>query len=329
MTQRNPNADTAASPGDSRRESQGNSLDWRKAIVIRAFAQSPDFLGSTVFLHSLEDYRAVFRRARSLGFQGVQLYLEISGGVLNLSTPGAALEELAALARAEGVQFPSLEIAPLQYSFTSDDPSERRRGKEVVARAMEIARGLGCSGVLVIPGYVGKMWDPGTDQVSYDHAYDRTLEALRELAPAAERLRVPMLVEPIWNMFLLSPLEMRRLVDEVGSPWCGVLLDTGNVTLCGFAEQWIRILGSRVREIHMKDFRRQVGTINGFAPLLAGDVNWPAVTAAARVVGFSGFWTAEQFPYPHHGQTILEHTSLAMDRILGCVASSHKQTQEV
>src|SRR5574341_1071020 len=98
MTQRNPKADTADSPGDSRRESQGNSLDWRKAIVIRAFAQSPGFLGSTVFLHSLEDYRAVFRRARSLGFQGVQLYLEISGGVLNLSTPDAALEELAALA---------------------------------------------------------------------------------------------------------------------------------------------------------------------------------------------------------------------------------------
>jgi hexulose-6-phosphate isomerase len=126
-----------------------------------------------------------------------------------------------------------------------------------------------------------------------------------------------MLIEPIWNMFLLSPLEMRRLVDEVSSPCCGVLLDTGNVTLYGFAEQWMRALGRRVREIHMKDFRRSAGNVSGFVPLLAGDVNWPAVTAAARQTGFRGYWTAEQFPYAHYGDAILRHTAVAMDRILG------------
>src|SRR5690606_11015790 len=99
---------------------------------------------------------------------------------------------------------------------------------------------------------------------------------------------VSLLVEPIWNMFLLSPLEMRRLVDEVGSPHCGVLLDTGNITLFGFAEQWLRILGNRVRQIHLKDFRRAVGTIHGFVPLLAGDVNWTALADVARRIGFDG-----------------------------------------
>jgi len=299
-----------------------SSMNWKKGIVIRAFAESGNFLGGTDFLSSLDDYSRVFRKARSLGFDAVQLYLEMANGILNLDAGENTLRDLARLARDEGVGFPSLEIAPLQYSFTSDQASERRRGVEVVSRALEIAKALGCHGVLVIPGYVGKMWDPATDQVFYEDAYQRTVSALRELAPRAEELGVDLLLEPIWNMFLLSPLEMRRLIDEAGSAACGVLLDTGNVTLCGFAEQWIRVLGKRVREIHMKDFRRQVGNIHGFVPLLAGDVSWQAVTESARAIGFEGYWIAEQFPYAQHGETILQHTIDSMNQILGTKTSS-------
>jgi len=292
-------------------------LNWKKGIVIRAFADTPDFLSGIEFLRSLDDYSRVFNKARSLGFDGVQLYLEISDGLLNLNTDEKTLNKIAERAHHENIEFPSLEIAPLQYSFTSDDYEERKRGIEVVARTMQIAKTLGSPGVLVIPGYVGKMWDTATDQVFYEDAYERTLSALRELKHQAEKLEVAMLIEPIWNMFLLSPLEMRQLIDEVGSSFCGVLLDTGNITLYGFAEQWIRILSSRIREIHMKDFRRQVGNIDGFVPLLAGDVNWSEVMAAAQEIGFEGYWIAEQFPYTHHGDVILQHTIEAMNRILG------------
>lgn len=290
---------------------------WRKGIVVRAFADSGDFLAGTGFLRELDDYSRVFRRAKRAGFDAVQPYLELEGGLLHLGSEPAVLREIASRAADEGIDLPSLEIAPLQYSFTSDDAAVRARGVEVVRRALEIAAGLKARGVLVIPGYVGKPWDPQTDQVDYERAWDRTLAALRELAPHAEAAGVALLVEPIWNMFLLSPLEMRRLIDEVGSPWCGVLLDTGNVTLYGFAEQWIRILGRRVREIHLKDYRRQVGTIQGFVPLLAGDVDWVAVTREAEAAGFDGCWIAEQFPTARHGDSVLDQTSAALDRILG------------
>jgi L-ribulose-5-phosphate 3-epimerase len=289
---------------------------WKKGIVIRAFANDPSYLAGVDFLHSAEDYSEIFRSARTLGFDGVQLYLEISKGVLNLGTSELVLEDIRRRAHDEGIAVPSLELAPLQYSFTSSDAKERKRGMGAVDRALEIAALLESPGVLVIPGYVGKMWDPSTDRVNYDDAYQRTLECLRTLAIKAESLDLVLLLEPIWNMFLLSPLEVRNLVDEVGSHSCGVLFDTGNVTLWGFAEQWIRVLGKRIREIHMKDFRRQVGNIHGFVPLLAGDVDWPAVTDAARKSGFEGFWIAEQFPYVHHGNLILEHTVSAMSRIL-------------
>ncbi len=78
-------------------------LNWKKAIVIRAFADTPDFLTGTDFLRSLDDYSRVFNKARSLGFEGVQLYLEISTGLLNLNTDEKKLNEIAKRARNEGV----------------------------------------------------------------------------------------------------------------------------------------------------------------------------------------------------------------------------------
>ena len=137
------------------------------------------------------------------------------------------------------------------------------------------------------------------------------------MAPEAERLKTYVLVENVWNRFLLSPLEMRSLMDEVGSEYVNVLLDTGNLVLTGYPEQWIRILGSRVKEIHLKDFRASVGTINGFVQLLEGDVNWPEVMSALKDMSFEGFVTAELFPYQLHGDVVLKHTSASMDAIMG------------
>lgn len=289
----------------------------KKGVVIRAYSQSSNFLGGTGFLDSLDAYRRVFERAATLGFQGVQPYLEIRDGFLSLDTPTETLKEIGRMARDFGIALPSLEIAPLQYSFTTDDEEERARGRDVVLRSLDTAAALGAAGVLVIPGYVGLPWvKGGGDAVNYEDAYTRTRDALKALAPEAEARNVSIYVENIWNMFLLSPLEMRGLIDEVNSPQVGVLFDTGNVTAFGFAEQWISILGSRIREIHLKDYRRAVGTVEGFVPLLAGDVNWPAVMSALRGIGYDGYLIAEVFPYDTYGDTMLTHLSATLDRLL-------------
>lgn len=289
----------------------------KKGIVIRAFSQSSSFLADTAFLSSLDDYRRVFAEAARRGFLGVQLYTEIDAGFLSLHTDITVLRSIAELAKDSGLTIPSLEIAPLQYSFTSDDAAERSRGIDTVRKALGIAAALEAKGVLVIPGYVGLPWvKGGGTSVDYESAYDRTRDALSTLSVQAKDTGVSIYIENIWNMFLLSPLEMRRLIDEVDSPSVGVLLDTGNVTLYGFAEQWIRILGSRIREVHLKDFRRAAGNVEGFVPLLAGDVNWPAVMTALREVGFDGYLIAETFPYDTFGDAMLDHVSLTMNRLI-------------
>ena len=288
----------------------------KKGIVIRAFSGNPDFLGDAGFLNGPDDFSRCFDAAVEAGFEAVQLYVEREG-YLSLASDLRVAEDIAARAARAGVALASLEIAPFQYSFTDPDPEVREDAKRVVCRALEIAATMGLPGVLVIPGYVGLPWDPSVEPIPYDQAYERTRAGLMEVAPDAERLGALVLIENVWNRFLLSPLEVRTLIDEVDSSHVGVLLDTGNVVLFGYPEQWIRILGNRVREVHLKDFKANVGTIEGFVQLLEGDVNWPEVMAALGEIGFDGFVTAEMFPYNHPGDLVLAHTSASMDVILG------------
>jgi hexulose-6-phosphate isomerase len=286
----------------------------RKGIVIRAFSGNSDFLGSGAFLSNLDDFKRCFERAKSAGFDGVQPYIETTG-FFSLESDSSTVAAIAAAARDAGIELSSLEIAPFSFSFTTDDAAERTRSLRHVERCLEVAAELGTTGVLVIPGWVGLPWDKSAPLVRYDVAFERTREALATLAPSAERLGVSLLVENIWNRFLLSPLEMRQLLDSVGSPRVRAIFDVGNIIPFGYPEQWIRILGSRIQEIHLKDYRASVGTVDGFVDLLSGDVNWPEVMSALREINYDGFLTAEVFPAPHAPELVAEVTSRAIDAI--------------
>jgi hexulose-6-phosphate isomerase len=123
-------------------------------------------------------------------------------------------------------------------------------------------------------------------------------------------------IENVWNKFLLSPLEMARYIDELNSDFAKAYFDVGNVLQFGYPEQWIRILGKRINKVHVKDFSTKVGNITGFVPLLAGDVNWPAVVEALEEIGYDDVITAELSPYTIGPKQLPIDTARHMDVIL-------------
>jgi len=153
---------------------------------------------------------------------------------------------------------------------------------------------------------------------SYDFVYQHATEGLKKVLPTAEKHQVRLGIENVWNKFLLSPIEMRDFIDQFNSPWIGAYVDVANVVPFGFAEQWIRILGPRVAGVHFKDYRKAVGTIEGFVDLLEGDVNYAEVVKALEEIGYKGPVPAEMIPgYKTHPMVRIANTSRAMDAILG------------
>ena len=275
----------------------------RKGISIWAFPS-----GNTV-----EDS---IRAAAEAGFDGIELALN-EMGQLGLDATDVELDGYRNAAQQAGIAITSLATGLYwSYPMTSSDAAVREKAKTIVRKQLDAAARLGVDAILVVPGAVGVDFVSGSEVVPYDVAYDRALGALKELAPYAESRKVSIGVENVWNKFLLSPLEMRQFLDTIGSLYVGAYFDVGNVLATGYPEHWIRILGERIRRVHIKDFRRAVGTLDGFVDLLSGDVDFPAVFQALRDVGYDGWITAEVFPYGRFPQMTAKQASQAMDAMM-------------
>ena len=261
------------------------------------------------------------RLAKKAGFEGIELALN-EDGPMSLESEASEVKGYLELAEKEGIQISSLATGLYwSYSLTSGNGEIRRKAMSIVKKQVDLAVLLEVDTVLIVPGAVGVDFIPGCEVVDYDVAYERAYSALKELAAYAEEKRVCIGVENVWNKFLLSPLEMRGFIDSIGSEYIGAYLDVGNVVYSGYPEQWVKILGKRIKKVHFKDYRRDVGSAAGFVDILSGDVNYPAVMEELKKVGYDSFVTAEMIPpapfYKYYPEQLVYNTSKSMDRIMG------------
>jgi hexulose-6-phosphate isomerase len=254
----------------------------------------------------------LFSISREAGYDAVELNVNPLGGVgLTMETTATEAEEIGRMAKEYGIQLRSLSTSLLWHTpLSSADTSVREQGRRVVEKQLELAELLGIDTVLVVPGAVN-------EETSYDECYDRSRVELALLVKEAERRRVRIGIENVWNKFLLSPLEMRAYVDDFQSSYLGVYFDVGNILHNGYPQQWIKILGSRIFKVHVKDYRPGVGTGHGFVPLLSGDVNWTAVRSALKDIGYTDTVTAEVGLYAESPLQTVYDTSRHLDIILG------------
>lgn len=224
-----------------------------------------------------------FKMARDAGFEGIEL---------NLPDDGLTVENLLAAKSASGLEIAGIICTPhWKFPLSDPDASVRERTIRGLRLALEQGGALGCSRVLLVPGVV-------TEKVDYAQCWSRAVEGIKRCTDAAERARCHIAVENVWNQFIMNPVEATRFVDEINHPWVGWHFDIGNCVTYGWPEQWARILGSRIRNVHIKDFSRKKandeGLRKGFAVELGeGDVSWATTMSALDEIGYQGWGIAE------------------------------------
>jgi len=244
-----------------------------------------------------------FKLVKDVGFDGIEFNAP-------LDIPVAELLEAKAKT---GIELPSVVNKDHWSKPLSDpDPQVRQACIDSIAKSLDEVKALGGDTVLVVPGVV-------SDKVSYEQAYNTSLDSIRKLIPYVEKTGMYIGLENVWNNFLLSPVEAKRFVDEINHPLIGWYFDIGNVLRYGWPEHWLKTLNSRIVKLHVKEFSRDImnnkGLRAGFdVELLEGDNNWSVVMKTVREIGYKGGWiTAE---VSGGDKTHLQKISGQMDTIL-------------
>ena len=257
--------------------------------------------------------------AKDAGFEGIEL--DVSGdGPINLDSDEAAIDEVGRMAADTGLTLSGLATGMYwEFNPASENAETRSNANRVIETQIRAASRLGIDAILVVPGSVGADFIPGCEEIPYNLVWARATEFVQGALPLAKESGVSICIENVWNKFMLSPMELARFIDQFDDERVGSYFDVGNVLATGYPEHWIHLLAKRIQRVHLKDYRRAVGTVDGFVDLLSGDVNWPAVMQALNGIGYDGWVAAEMIPpvpfYKYAPETLIENTSLAMDRL--------------
>lgn len=242
-------------------------------------------------------YADRLKMARDAGFEGLQA----------LTTPDPReAEEIKKAAEDAQIKIDSvMNMTHWQYPLSSADPAVVEKSIEGMKTSLRNAKLWGAGSVLLVPAVVNP-------QTSYREAWTRSQEQIRKLLPLAEQLGVVIAIEEVWNKFLLSPLEFVTYLDQFNSPWVKAWFDVGNVVLYGYPQDWIRTLGKRIADVHLKDFKREKNSY-AWVNLGDGDIDWAEVRKAFAEIGYSGFAITE---LPVGDENYLRDVSARVDRLV-------------
>lgn len=239
--------------------------------------------GITQFVQPNSEPVAFIQEAAASGYEAVEL-VSRQGKPLSPTASDALLAEIRNAAAAAGIEIDSLAISHVTGAFLeAGEPQELAIAQ--ITHGLEIAAKLGARCTLITLGRV-------TPANYYEDAYNAAVAGLKRLAVECERTGVDIAIEFVWNGFLFSPLEFRRLLEEVGSSRIGFYFDPGNMAVFQQPQHWVRALGKHTKRVHLKDWKGNALS-GGWTALLEGSVDFPVVMAELRAAGFDGSLTSE------------------------------------
>ena len=236
------------------------------------------FLTGTLESVLRSDWTDVFPRARSLGFDCVELGVRADTYRSTELWREGGLDVLAERAKRNKVPIASICLHTFWgYSFADNNISNRTTAKQILFHTFDVCRTLG-AGVILVP-----VTNP--NGLPKDQARQRWAQEIRACAQGAETAGVKIALEVVGGSPVITGAEMQALLEEIDSPAVGAYFDFGNSKMLGsdpVAD--IQLLGNRVFQVHVKDPRKDRTPCY----LGEGDVDLEACLKALVEIDYSG-----------------------------------------
>jgi len=268
---------------------------------------------------------ATLKKWKDAGFDGIE------------ATDRGATPEKAAAAR-ETAEKLGMKIHSVLYGWANFNTASVDKDIASVEVALRACQGFGADALLLVPCRISGMpmpeaWDfdiafdektghikrvVAGDNAKYEkyieahnHAVDASRQAVKKLIPTAEKTKVVIALENVWNNLWVKPAIFANFVASFDNPWVKAYYDIGNHVKYAMPEEWIRALGKLIVKVHVKDFKLNPDGHGGkFVNIRDGSVNWPLVRKELDAVGYNGWMTIEG------GNVSVEEHSKRLDAII-------------
>jgi hexulose-6-phosphate isomerase len=179
--------------------------------------------------------------------------------------------------------------------LTSPEDATRAEALAHLEHSIRVSHAAGGSGVLIVLG----------SRTDGPEGPDRARAEIAKALPLAAALGQRILIENVWNGIFYDDKGLRNqsvqpfvdYLDSFRSPWVGAFFDLGNHARFADVPAWIRGLGPRIVKLDIKGYSNAradaEGNWKGFVDIADGDIDWAAVRAALRDIGFTGWVSAE------------------------------------
>jgi sugar phosphate isomerase/epimerase len=175
-------------------------------------------------------------------------------------------------------------------SWIEPDPHYRAIRREHTKRALQLASDLGAPHITTEPG--GPLAEGQSWHAAASIFYDEFMPCIE----VAERLNVPILIEPEPELLIERFDQYLEFVVRVDSPMVGLNFDIGHAYCVGEDPQnWVQKMQRHTRHYHLEDIaatRVHEHLVPG-----RGAIDFPATLAAIRSTGYTGWLTVELYPY--------------------------------
>ncbi len=266
------------------------------------------------------DVVRAIQEAKDAGFQAIELCLAPTGE-FTFNAREKQCRKYVEEAQKIGIKICSVATG-VYWGVSPTDPKSavRKKALKLTQQALQITRWLGADAFLYVPGAVKPEFVPDAVPVPYGEVYENALAQAKAAVKTADKLKVFLSIENVWNMFLYSPVEMRDFIKKVGGKYIGSYFDPANVVKNGFAEHWVPVLGKMIKRVHCKDYKRVPGGFpEGFeVPIGEGETNWPVILKQLQQVGYNGPITAEIISFTEDPDRV-KRVSGEMDKILATI----------
>jgi len=227
-----------------------------------------------------DDMEDSFRIAAEIGFDGLEIPFNQREWQSELIASRAGVRRLLRLSERYGLEMPSCIAGRYNLrGFPDDDPEVRAEAVELMLHLIDMCAEAGIRRILV--AFFGRQ------QMSGDEGIERAIEGIGRCAPKAESRGVTLALEGT-----VPARTFLEIIDRIGSEAVGVYYDVGNAVWLGYdGPAEVRVLHDAgvLAQVHVKDMTREKRNV---APG-EGDVDWDAVGAALREIGWEDYLVLE------------------------------------